>query len=335
MVRARKYVVNKHFDGLPKKSDFELVTYELPPLQDGEVLVKAKWLSVDPYFRAYNPYLPVPYDQFGYQVGVIQKSKDPNYPVGTKVVTHKGWTDYSITSENAEKLLNITPLYKLPDLHGLSDSLGIGAVGMPGAAAYFGFLELCHPKAGETVVVTGAAGAIGSLVGQIAKIKSCKVIGFAGSDKKVAWLEKELGFDKAFNYKKVDTATALAEAAPNGVDCFFDNVGGETFCDVVSKMNEFGRVAMCGNISYHDESAKNAKVTDVQHVMLGRQLRVEGFMVSRWGDRWTEAFADISDWIRSGQLKVNEHVTEGFENVFDAFVGMLTGNNCGKAIVKV
>lgn len=336
MVRARKYVVKRYFDGLPKRNDYELVSYELPPLQDGDILVKAEWISVDPYLRAYNTQMPLPYDQFSYQVGVVQESKNPKYPVGTKVVSHKGWTDYFVENEKEQSGMNNVPTYKLPDLQGLSESHGIGAVGMPGATAYFGFLEICQPKAGETVVVTGAAGAVGSVVGQIAKIKGCRVIGFAGSDKKVEWLEKELGFDKAFNYKKVNTLAALSEAAPDGIDCFFDNVGGETFSEIVSKMKEFGRIAVCGSISNYNEDAKNrAKVTDVQPVFLAKQLKVEGLISSRWADRWPEAFADISEWIRNGQLKANELVTEGFENLYDAFVGMLAGDNFGKAVVKV
>lgn len=335
MVRARKYVVTKKFDGLPKKTNYEVVTHELPPLQDGEVLVKAEWISVDPYLWGYPLLLSPPYDQYGYQVGIVQESKNPKYPVGTRVVTHKGWADYAITSEKEETILNILPLTKLPDLGELPNSLGIGACGMPGATAYFGFLEICQPKAGETVVVTGAAGAVGSIVGQIAKIKGCKVIGFAGSDKKVEWLEKELGFDKAYNYKKIDTTTALKEAAPNGVDCFFDNVGGEMLRDVILKMNKFGRVSTCGSISNYADADKKDKMADFQDFIMMKHLKVEGFIVTQWIERWDDAFAEMAEWIRSGQMKAPEHVTEGFDNIIEALKGMLTGNNFGKAVVKL
>ncbi|XP_052740173.1 prostaglandin reductase 1-like [Bicyclus anynana] len=336
MVKARKWVVKKHFDGVPKLSDFEIVEYELPPLKDGEVLLKTEWVSVDPYLRAYNKNIPVPYDQFSFQVGVVQETKNPKFPVGTKVVTHKGWCDYVIVKETTPQVSQFRRelTYKLPDLQGMSPSIGVGAVGMPGVTAYFGFLELCQPKAGETVVVTGAAGAVGSLVGQIAKIKGCKVIGFAGSDEKCQWLEKELGFDKALNYKKVDAQTALKAAAPKGVDCYFDNVGGELSSTIISQMNTRGRVAVCGSISaYNEKEVPRASI--LQPSLVFKELTIEGFNVYRWVDRWTEGFTQLVAWIKSGQLKPAEHVTEGFDKLYDAFVGMLAGENTGKAVVKV
>lgn len=335
MVKARKYVVKKYFEGVPKRDDFEIVEYELPPIQNGEVLVKTEYVGVDPYMRAYNRRYPVPYDQFGFQVGVVQDSKDPRYPVGTRMVSHKGWCDYCIINANVSTS-SVDIVYKAPNLSGLSLSLAIGAVGMPGATAYFGFLEICQPKSGETVVVTGAAGAVGSLVGQIAKIKGCKVIGFAGSDDKVEWLEKELGFDKAINYKTADIGKALKEAAPNGVDCYFDNVGGEISSIIMNQMNHGGRVSVCGSISaYNEDVANMPKAPVVQIDIVMKELKVEGFLVPRWASRWSEAFADLTKWIKSGQIKTKEHITEGFENIYDAFVGMLSGDNTGRALVKI
>ncbi|XP_073945520.1 prostaglandin reductase 1-like [Choristoneura fumiferana] len=333
MVKQRKYVVKKYFQGVPKRDDFEVVETELPPITNGEILVKAEWLSVDPYQRAYNTRNPVPYDQFGYQVAVVLESKDPRYPEGSRIVSHRGWCDHSIINAN-DSSSPMNRIYKLPDLKGLPNSLGIGTVGMPGATAYFGLLELCQPKEGETVVVTGAAGAVGSIVGQIAKIKGCKVIGFAGSDDKIEWLEKELGFDKAFNYKTVDIVKALKEAAPQGVDCYFDNVGGEISSSIISLMNTYGRVAVCGSISAYND-ATWPKATILQPSLVFKELKVEGFLVPRWISRWGEAFADLVKWSKSGQLKSREHVTEGFDNVYDAFIGMLAGDNTGKAVVKV
>ncbi|XP_052739305.1 prostaglandin reductase 1-like [Bicyclus anynana] len=335
MVKARKYVVKRHFEGVPKRDDFDIVESELPPIQNGEILVKTEWVSVDPYLRAYNTRFPVPYDQFSYQVGLVEDSKDPRYPVGSRIVSHKGWCDYSIINANVSNS-SADIVYKLPDLKGLSNSLGVGAVGMPGATAYFGFLEICQPKAGETVVVTGAAGAVGSLVGQIAKIKGCRVIGFAGSDDKVNWLENELGFDRAFNYKTVDVQKVLKEAAPKGIDCYFDNVGGEISSIIINQMNDLGRISVCGSIStYNDDLSKLPKATILQVAIVMKQLKIEGFLVPRWRDRWPEAFADLSKWIKSGSLKTREHITEGFENIVDAFVGMLNGDNTGKAVVKI
>lgn len=335
MVKARKYVVVATFEGVPKREDFKIVEEDLPPLQNGEILVKAEWISVDPYQRAYNPRHPVPYDQFGFQVAVVEDSKDPRFPVGTRVVSHKGWCDYSILNASISKSA-MDKVYKLPDLKGMSNSLGVGAVGMPGATAYFGFLELCQPKAGETVVVTGAAGGVGSLVGQIAKIKGCKVIGFAGSDEKCQWLEKDLGFDKALNYKTVDANSALKEFAPNGIDCYFDNVGGELSSIIMGQMNTYGRVSVCGSISsYNDFPRGVGKATIIQPALVFKELKVEGFLVPRWGARWGEAFVQMADWIKTGKIKTQEHVTEGFDKIYDAFVGMLSGDNVGKAVVRV
>lgn len=335
MVKARKYVVKKYFEGVPKRDDFEIVEFVLPALKDGEILVKVEWISLDPYQRAYNRQYQLPYDQFGYQIGIVQESMDNNFPIGVRVVSHKGWFDYCIINPSIPDATGNKP-YILPDLKGLPNSLGVGAGGMHGATAYFGFLEICKPKPGETVVVTGAAGAVGSLVGQIAKIKGCKVIGFTGSDEKVEWLEKEIGFDKAFNYKTVNVPTALKQIAPKGVDCYFDNVGGEISSQIISQMNLFGRISACGSISaYNDNPTKLPKATIIQPSIVMKQLKIEGFIVWRWGDRWPAAISEIVDWIKSGQLKAKEHITEGFDNLYEALIGVMAGENIGKAVLKV
>lgn len=341
MVTARRYFVTKHFEGDPKRSDFKLVKYELPKLQEGDILVKVEWVSVDPYMRAYNNRYIVPYKEFGYQIGIIQESKNPEYPVGTRIVSHQGWCDYyvmnpEIKTDQFDFGLVDFGHYKLPDMQGLPISYGIGVIGMPGATAYFGFLEICKPKAGETVVVTTAAGGVGSIVGQIAKIMGCRVIGFTRNDEKVQWLEKGLGFHKAFNYKTVDVTAALKRAAPGGVDCYFDNVGGDLSFLIMSQMNTYGRVAICGSAcSYNDDPSKMTQTTILQPLILSKQLKVEGFVVFRWSERWPEAFEQLIKWIKSGELKVREQITEGLDNVFDAFHSMLTGKNFGKAVVKV
>lgn len=335
MVKARKYVVKRRFEGKPKRDDFEIVEYELPPLKENEILVKTEWISVDPVHRYANTFIPIPYDQFGFQIGKVLESKDAKYPVGSKIVSQIGWCDYTILKESQYEC-NI--MYKLPNLEGLPTELGIGEIGMPGATAYFGFLEICKPKSGETVVVTGAAGAVGYIVGQIAKIKGCRVIGFTGSDAKVKWLEEEIGFDKAINYKTADITKALKEAAPNGVDCYFDNVGGEISSIILSHMNLYGRVSVCGSMSTYNSDPKEmpkALVTQVNIVI--KELLLEGFIVTRWSPEkcWQQAFTDIIKWIKSGQIKYRSHITVGFDNVFDAFIGMLDGENFGKACVKI
>ncbi|PZC84547.1 hypothetical protein B5X24_HaOG204577 [Helicoverpa armigera] len=332
MVKARKYVLKKKFHGLPKRDDFEIVEYELPPIQNGEILVKTEWVSVDPYLRVLN--LPVPSDQIGMAVGIVEDSKDPRFPIGTAVATHKGWCDYSIINT---ELFNNDPIFyfKVPKLKGLSNSLAVGAAGILGYTAYFGLLDVCDPKAGETVAVTGAAGAIGSLVGQIAKIKGCKVIGFTGSDEKVKWLE-ELGFDKAINYKADNITDLIKAATPEGIDCFFDNVGGELSSTIMYEMRQGGRVAICGSVSsYNEDPDKKPKATVIQTAIGTKRLTVKGFITFDSKDRYPEALAQIIKWIQSGQLKPKEHITEGFDNIYDAFIGMWKGENFGKAIVKL
>ncbi|XP_063240679.1 prostaglandin reductase 1-like isoform X2 [Bacillus rossius redtenbacheri] len=224
MVKARRFVLAKHFVGEPKEDDFELVEEELPDLKDGEIRVEAVALSVDPYMRPYSVNHPVGTTMFGSQVARIVESRSEAYPVGKLVVGQFGWRERAVVDVGKQDLTGLPKPYIVPDFKGLSKSLALGVLGMTGNTAYFGFLELCKPKAGETVAVTGAAGAVGSTVGQIAKIKGCKVIGFAGSDDKVKWLTSELGFDHAFNYKTTDIDEALKKAAPNGIDCYFDNL---------------------------------------------------------------------------------------------------------------
>lgn len=222
----------------------------------------------------------------------------------------------------------------LPDFGSLPPSLGVGCLGMPGNTAYFGCLEICRPKAGETFVVTAAAGSVGSLAGQIAKLSGCRVIGFTGSEDKCEWLENELGFDKAINYKKGDMTKALMDAAPNGVDCFFDNVGGELSTIVISLMNLHGRVASCGAVSEYNSEIK-VKVPSIQSTLILKQLTIKGFVVYRWADRWMEGIESIQKWIEEGIVKYRETITDGFENMPQTFIDVLRGNNMGKSVVRV
>merc|ERR1712106_879343 len=222
---------------------------------------------------------------------------------------------------------------KAVDMGNLSKSILLGVCGMPGNTAYFGLTEICEAKKGETVVVSGAAGAVGNLVGQIAKNIGCRVIGFAGTEEKCAWL-KTIGFDDAFNYKKCGVAESLAKAAPNGVDCYFDNVGGEMSAAVMAAMNTRGRVAVCGAISHYNEVGGYSKVTDVLPLCVFKELKVEGFLVGRWADRWMEGVGAMAAMVMKGDVKVQETVVEGFEKMPHAFKGLFTGDNTGKMIVK-
>ncbi|KAJ8302315.1 hypothetical protein KUTeg_021302, partial [Tegillarca granosa] len=330
MVKSKKWVLVKTFEGLPKKSDFKLEEEELSPdsLKDGEILCEAVFLTVDPYMRASQETRINPGDvMVGQQVAKVLASKNPKFKEGQLVLAYAGWRTHAIVSESGTM-----PLMPLPDMGPLSPSLALGVLGMPGMTAYFGFLEICYPQPGETVLINGAAGAVGSLVGQIAKIKGCKVIGYCGTDDKVKWL-KELGFDAAYNYKKVDLNQSLTEAAPDGIDCYFDNVGGDFSVTSIKHMNLFGRMSICGSISgYNATSPPQGELPFFN--ILGKQLKVEGFIVLRWLPRWSEGQAEMSKWIKEGKIKYRETVTEGIENMPDAFIGLFEGSNTGKAIIK-
>ncbi|XP_023022660.1 prostaglandin reductase 1 [Leptinotarsa decemlineata] len=327
MAVAHKFVFQKHFDGFPKESDFKLEKEDLPIPNDGEFLAEAVYLSVDPYMRPYSRALPIGSTFMGSQIARITESKNSKYPIGKYVIGNFGWRTHTISDGKLGE-----PMI-LPDFGKLPLSLGLGVLGMTGATAYFGFLEICKPKKGETVVVSGAAGAVGSHVGQIAKIKGCTVIGITGSDEKGKWLVDELGFDHFINYKTTDLEKVLPEVAPNGIDCYFDNVGGDISSTVIYQMNHFGRIAVCGAISGYNEGEKQDVI--IQFPVTFRQLRMEGFIVSRWNERRMEAIKQNLEWIEQGKLKYQETITNGFENMFKAFYDMLNGGNVGKALVKV
>jgi len=333
MVKAKKFVFQKHFVGLPKETDLKLVEEELPALKDGEFLAEAVYLSVDPYMRAYSSRLQAGETFIGSQVAKVIESKNEKYPVDQYIVGEFGWRSHTI-SEGKKSALGFPAPWHIPDPEDLPLSLSLGVLGMPGNTSYFGFLEICQPKPGETVVVTGAAGAVGSHVGQIAKIKGCTVIGVTGSDKKGKWLVDELKFDHFVNYKDPNFKEQLAKAAPKGIDCYFDNVGGEISSIILNQMNTFGRISVCGAISAYNE-ATVPKASIVQYPILFHQLKMEGFVVLKWWDRWFEGIRQNKEWIEEGKLKYKETITEGFENTFKAFVDMLQGGNLGKAIVKV
>ncbi|CAH2048676.1 unnamed protein product, partial [Iphiclides podalirius] len=233
----------------------------------------------------------------GGQVAKIIASRNERYPVGAYVAGSFGWRTHTVCNPNKPPNMGFLPLYLLPDISPHPVSLALGVLGMPGNTAYFGLKEICKPRPGETIMVTGAAGAVGSHVGQIGKLLGCRVIGFAGSDEKCEYLEKELGFDHAFNYKTVDIKTAIREAAPNRVDCYFDNVGGEISSTIMSYMNKYGRVAVCGSISSYNDAVL-PKVTILQPAIVFKELKVEGFLVNRWTDRWNEGINANLAWLQ-------------------------------------
>ncbi|XP_006864792.1 PREDICTED: prostaglandin reductase 1 [Chrysochloris asiatica] len=329
MVCAKSWVLKKHFEGYPTTSNFELKTTELQPLKNGEVLLEALFLSVDPYMRVSARKLKEGDTMMGQQVARIVESQNSALPIGTIVVAPSGWTTHSISDgKDLEKLPT-----EWPDT--LPLSLALGTIGLTGLTAYFGLLEICGVKGGETVMVNAAAGAVGSIVGQLAKLKGCKVVGAAGSDDKVAYVKK-LGFDVAFNYKTIKSLEeTLKKASPDGYDCYFDNVGGEFSNTVIPQMKKFGKIAMCGAISTYNITRPRPPGPPPE-IIIYQELRMEGFIVTRWqGNVRQKALEDLLKWVSEGKIQYHEYITEGFENMPAAFIGMLKGDNLGKAIVKV
>ncbi|KAL4006979.1 bromodomain-containing protein 7 [Sarotherodon galilaeus] len=329
MVKAKSWVMTKHFDGFPKKSDFGLKVEELPEPKDGEVLLEAVFLSVDPYMRLFSKtHIKEGGVMIGEQVAKVIQSKNPAFPVGSHVVSNSGWRTHTLSDGTG-----LTPI--LPEWpKDVSLSLALGAIGMPGLTAVYGIEEVLGLQKGETLLVNAAAGAVGSVVGQIAKIKGCKVVGSAGSDAKVAYL-KELGFDEAFNYKTVGSLEeALRKASPEGYDCFFENVGGSSSFVALQQMKKFGRIAVCGSISTYNDSEPQTGPYPYS-TMIMKQLKMEGFIFSRWQHKDHETLKRLLAWVKEGKLQCREHVTKGFENMPAAFMGMLQGENTGKAVVAV
>ncbi len=319
--------------GFPKESDFSMVDSPMPAAGDGQVLVKTAYLSVDPYMRGritgirtYADPVNIGDVMQGGTVGQVVESKAAGFAAGDFVTGMWGWQEFAAVDAKTLRKLD-------PKLAPVSTALGV--LGMPGMTAYFGFLDICKPKAGETVVVSGAAGAVGSLVGQIAKINGCRAVGIAGTDDKVQWMTKDLGFDGAFNYKTVsDYGAKLKELCPNGIDCYFDNVGGTITDAVFPLMNTYGRISICGQISQYNLD-KPEPGPRLLSLVLVKQLKGEGFIVFRFVDRYPQGIAQMGQWLREGKLKHREEVVEGFQNTVKAFIGMLKGDNTGKMLVKV
>ena len=318
--------------GLPKESDFTLVEAPLSAPQPGEVVVKTTYLSVDPYMRGritgvrtYADPVNIGDVMVGGAVGQVIESRDPKLQPGDFVVGYWGWQDHAVVPSAGVQKLD-------PQLAPVSTALGV--LGMPGMTAYFGFLELCYPKAGETVVVSGAAGAVGSLVGQIAKIQGCRAIGIAGADDKIQHIVNDLGFDAAFNYKTVsDYVAKLKELCPHGIDCYFDNVGGTISDAVFALLNPFGRVSVCGQISQYNLQKPEPGPRILGQILV-RQLKVEGFIVSRFQQRWPQGIAQMAQWVKEGKIRYREEIVEGFEKTPRTFIDMLEGKNTGKMLVK-
>ena len=318
---------------MPKESDLRLVETPVPALRDSEVLLRALYLSVDPYMRgrmnaakSYAPSVEIGELMVGGGVARVVESKNPGYAAGDVVNLQMGWQEYAVS--NGEGLRKIDP-------HLAPVSTALGVLGMPGFTAYFGLLEVCGVNAGETVVVSAAAGAVGSVVGQIAKIKGCRAVGIAGGPEKTRYVIEECGFDAALDYKSTnDYAAAIKELCPQGVDVYFDNVGGPITDAVLANLNVRARIAICGQISHANDTQPSTGPRMWRHLLVAR-AKVQGFLVFDYAARYGSALEQLAQWVRSGQIKYHEDIVEGFENMPRALIGLFRGENLGKRVVKV
>ena len=331
----RSWRLRQRPEGIIDENDLELVTDEIPEIQEGQVLAKTIYFSLDPTNRIWmsdiDQYMePVEIGDImraGGSLAIVEESKVPHVKVGDIVQggMHGGWQEYFIIP--GEEAASIPLIESIP-LTAL-----ISVLGFTGPTAYFGFLDIGQPKKGETVVVSAAAGAVGSIVCQIAKIKGCRVVGIAGSDKKCNWLKNDLKVDEVINYKKDDILESLKEKCPEGIDIYFENVGGETLDAALTLMNNYGRIPVCGLISmYNDWEAPGPKM--FRNILMKR-LTVKGFLVSDYLDRYAESLESLSEWMAEGKIQYKVDIVEGIENAPSAVNKLFTGENTGKLVIKV
>jgi len=337
MPTNKQQILDNRPEGEAVASNFRLVTAQTPALQDNQVLVRHHYMSLDPYMRgrmndAKSYAQPQPLGQVmqGGTVGEVVESKHPKYAVGDKVVGFGGWQEYSVVDASQPGVLKKVDTTHVPLSHYL------GAVGMPGVTAWYGLVKIIAPKAGETVVVTAASGAVGSAFGALAKARGCRVVGIAGGPDKCKYVTDELGFDACIDYRQhpdVKTmSAALKEACPNGIDGYFENVGGYIFDAVLLRTNAFARVALCGMIAGYD--GQPLPLANPALILINR-LKVEGFIVSEHMEVWPEALAELGALVGSGKLKPRESIAQGIEAAPEAFLGLLKGRNFGKQLVKL
>lgn len=319
--------------GQPKIEDFEWREIEVAKPGEGEVLVRVLQISLDPASRgwmmdrkSYLPPVAIGEVMRGFGVGVVEASNSEQIPVGTLVQGMMGWQTYCVTPAK-----RMTPL---PELPGVPVEAYLGVLSHIGMTAYFGLLDITDPQKGETLVVSAAAGAVGSLVGQIGKIKGCRVIGIAGSDEKCSWIVDELGFDGAINYKSESVPHRLKKLCPDGVDIYFENVGGPILDAVMAQMNLHGRISVCGMISQYNATEPVPGPYNFISV-IAKRLRIQGFIVLDYLDRSEECMMQLAQWIAAGQLKYRVDIVDGIEQAPHAVNKLFDGSNKGKLIVKV
>jgi NADPH-dependent curcumin reductase len=330
-----------HLDNRPQgeatASNFKLVIAQTPPLQDGQVLVRHHFMSLDPYMRgrmndAKSYAQPQPLGQVmqGGTAGEVVESRSPKYQPGDKVVGMGGWQEYSVVNAEQPGALRKVDTTHVPLSHYL------GAVGMPGVTAWYGLVKIIEPKAGQTMVVSAATGAVGSAFGALAKARGCRAVGIAGGPDKCKYAVDELGFDACIDYRQHKDAAslskALKEACPDGIDGYFENVGGMVLDAVLTRMNAFGRIALCGMIAGYDGAPLPMAYPQL---ILTNRLKVEGFIVSEHMEVWPEALKELGTLVGTGKLRPRETIAQGLEAAPEAFLGLLKGRNFGKQLVKL
>ena len=317
--------------GVPDEDLFELVETDVPDPADGQILIRNAYLSVDPYMRgrmndrrSYVAPFALGEAMTGGAVGRVAASRSAEWTEGSWVLHSLGWREWALSDGGGLQLVD-------PQLAPVATALGV--LGMPGFTAWYGLTELGQPREGETVFVSAAAGAVGSVAGQVARMLGCRVVGSAGSEEKIAWL-RELGFDEAFSYRDASVWDRLREAAPDGIDVYFDNVGGEHLEAAIGSLNLYGRVVACGAISRYNDVEAQAGPRNM-FMVVTKRLAIRGFIITDHYDRYGDFLAAMGPWVRDGEVQHRETVVEGIENAPRAFLGLLGGENVGKMLVQV
>ena len=329
----RALVLEDYPSGAPESRHFRLVETPLPEPGEGEVLVRSIYLSVDPYMRgrlrpgpSYAEPQKIGEVMVGEAVGEIIASRHDRYAAGDFVTAGIGWQTHGAVRGDGMRKLD-------PEAAPISTALGV--LGMPGLTAYFGTLEVLQPRPGDTLVVNAASGAVGAVVGQIARIGGCRVVGIAGSDDKCAYITTELGFDRAINHRTTaDMSSALADACPHGIDCYFDNVGGPITDAAIENLALGARVAICGQIAQYNDTGVATGPRNLRHFLVKR-ASLKGLLVFDWRDRYQEGLVRLQRWVRSGEIRYREDIVDGLEKAPDAFAGLMEGRNFGKQLVRV
>ncbi|PKR78123.1 NADP-dependent oxidoreductase [Halalkalibacillus sediminis] len=333
MNKNKQILLAKRPEGTPDKNTFKFVETDIRTPEKGEILIRTIYVSVDPYMRgrmvdapSYIPPYQIDDVLGGGAIGEVVESKSDRFEHGDIVLGSFGWQSYYTAKEDEVRKID-------KDIAPISTHLGI--LGLTGLTAYFGLLDIGEPKEGETVVISGAAGAVGSVVGQIAKIKGARVVGIAGTDEKNKYLKEELNFDEAINYKTSSNLQQdIAKACPNGVDVYFDNVGGEISDAVHVNINKYARITVCGAISSYNLEGKDVGPR-IQTTLIKKSAKMQGFTLGDYTDRFGEGSEALAKWLNEGKLKYEETIKEGFDHIPDAFLDLFEGNNIGKLLVKV